>query len=289
MKTFTALMLVGLAASANAQSTFSDEDGYAWGGNIGWVHFNTDRPNPGDGVRVTDAHLSGYAWSANIGWINFGDGTPANNLRYANTDSNDHGVNQDGAGNLSGLAWAPNIGWINFGWADTANANRPRFNLYNGEFTGYAWSANCGWINLGSGLLRTESIAIVDSDGDGISDSWELEKAGNVTTLTGKGDADGDGLKDKAEYIMDSNPLVPNDGLRILSVAHNPVMHLSMVEWTSSPTRVYAIHVNTNLAQNVWSNLGSLPGSTMPSTAAQVFSIPPSAFYRIEAKLPLAP
>ncbi|EEF59580.1 hypothetical protein [Pedosphaera parvula] len=289
MKTFTALLTLALAASANAQSTVAEDESYAWGTNLGWINFRADRPNLGDGVRVADTCLGGYVWSPNIGWINFGDGTPANNLRYANTDSSDYGVNQDGAGNLSGLAWSPNIGWINFGWANTANPNRPRFDLYSGEFSGYAWSANCGWINLGSGLLRTESIAITDSDGDGISDSWELEKAGNLTTLTAEGDADGDGLKDKAEYIMDSNPLVPNEGLRILSVAHNVATHLSLVEWTSRPTRTYALHQNTDLAANFWNDLGTRPGSSAASTTAQVFSYQPSAFYRIEAKLPLTP
>ncbi len=40
----------------------------------------------------------------------------------------------------------------------------------------------------------------VDSDADGLPDGWEMETAGNLTTLSGSGDADSDGMTDLAEY-----------------------------------------------------------------------------------------
>lgn len=157
-----------LATGAIAQSTFTSADArFAWDANCGWIDFRGARPGPGDGVRVTSTHLSGYGWSANTGWINFGDGSPLDAIRYSNTTGIDCGVNHDGAGNLSGLAWSANLGWINFSWAVAGDTNRPRFDISSGSFSGYAWGANAGWINLGTGMLRTDSIDVIDSDADG--------------------------------------------------------------------------------------------------------------------------
>jgi hypothetical protein len=289
MRRLLILLSCSLAMTLHAQSTISEDDRYAWAHNLGWVDLRSDRPSPGDGVRVTDAQLSGYAWSATVGWIHFGNGAPTNGLKYANLHSADYGVNHDGAGNLSGLAWAPNIGWINFGWAKVSNPDRPRFDLYSGHFAGYAWSANCGWINLGSGLLRTESIAISDSDHDGISDTWEQQQAGNLTDLTESGDADGDGISDRSEYVMDSNPLEPNEGVRIVGLSLIAARQWAQLEWTSRPTRVYQILESTNLATQVWTPIGTVAGAPAPTTLAEVFAAKDSAFYRVEAKLPLVP
>jgi hypothetical protein len=57
----------------------------------------------------------------------------------------------------------------------------------------------------------------VDSDSDDLADKWELEEAGNLTTLTSRSqDADGDGLTNDAEYAAYSKPTVADtdsDGL----------------------------------------------------------------------------
>lgn len=283
------LFLTAPATPVRGQSTIHATDKFAWGANTGWINFRPDSPNPGDGVRVTDTCLGGFAWSANTGWINLGNGAPANAIRYANTDGTDSGVNHDGAGNLSGLAWSANLGWINFGWAATNDVNRPRINLQTGAFLGYAWSPAAGWINLGTDLLRTETLAITDSDGDGISDAWERERAGNLPTLTANGDADADGVPDKSEYIADTNPLLPGDGLHIVSASHDAGLDESVIEWTSRPTRVYRLWESTNLTANTWSLAGTMPGAPGGVTAAQAYATNPAAFYRIEAKLPLTP
>lgn len=54
----------------------------------------------------------------------------------------------------------------------------------------------------------------VDDDNDGLPDAWEQSIAGGLTTLTGAGDADGDGLSDGAEYLhgrtAECDPLNPD-------------------------------------------------------------------------------
>ncbi len=56
-----------------------------------------------------------------------------------------------------------------------------------------------------------------DSDSDGLADKWELDEAGNLTTLTSRSqDADGDGLTNEQEYVAYAKPLVADtdgDGL----------------------------------------------------------------------------
>ena len=48
-----------------------------------------------------------------------------------------------------------------------------------------------------------------DSDADELADRWELEYAGNQTTLTSRSqDADGDDLSNEAEYAKGTNPLL---------------------------------------------------------------------------------
>jgi hypothetical protein len=292
-----AALLVGLSiirhppSTALAQaSNIGEGDQYAWSANAGWINFIPHRPNTGDGVRVSDSYLSGYAWSANVGWINFGDGTPANSVRYANTNSADFGVNHDGGGNLSGLAWSANTGWINFGLASSTNINRPRFDAVNGAFSGYAWSANLGWINLATGILKVDNLIIADSDGDGISDSWELGHTNSLPVLTASGDVDGDGITDKQEYILDTNPLVPNSPFAITRITSIPNLSYVEIEWPSSPARIYGLEYRTNLVADNWVFALNVPGAANTNaTTVPVTGTLPQVFMRLEAKLPLQP
>ena len=287
MKTASLITLLALAVAAHAQqSNLGVGDSYAWAANLGWLQLTPQRPAPGNGVVVTDTHLFGFAWSDSTGWINFGDGTPQNFVRYANTTGTDSGVNHDGAGNLSGLAWSANLGWINFGWAAPADANRPRFDLLTGNFTGYAWAPNAGWITLGTGLLKTDSMCITDTDADGISDSWEIENAEVIQVLTATGDYDGDGVSDRDEYYADTNPLEPSERLRITQFV--PGTTASTLTWTSRPTRHYRIFHSIDLDRWTASLLNNIaPDAGDTTTRSQPHVAGPRRFFRVQAVLPL--
>ena len=183
-----------------AATTINAVNRFAYGANLGWMDWRGDGAN---GAVIGAFVCSGNIYAANVGWIALGDGTPANGVRYANNAGADSGVNHDGAGNLSRLAWSANLGWINFGWAAPADANRPRFDLLSGEFAGLAWSSNAGWINLATGLLKTDSMCVPDSDADGISDKNETGNDGRYNPGEDSNplvqDTDGDGLKDGLE------------------------------------------------------------------------------------------
>jgi hypothetical protein len=274
-----------------AAGTISATNHYAWSAGSGWLDFRPEQPNPGDGFTFGEFSCGGWIWSPNIGWINCGGGTPADGVSYANTNHVDFGVNHYGTGDLYGLAWSPNTGWINFGWwtLTPGDTNRPHVNLATGQFSGYAWSANCGWINLGSGQLKTERMEIVDSDGDGISDAFEMGYAGNLTTMDATSDYDNDGQTDKAEYISGTDPLNPNSALRINRLGKLPDVNAVELEWASSPARVYDIEAKLSLTSTNWVYLETIPGASGSVTLQAIEMGVPQAFFRIKVRLPLQP
>ena len=50
----------------------------------------------------------------------------------------------------------------------------------------------------------------VDSDGDGIADSWEMTYFGNLTTANSSTDTDGDGYSDLNEFLNNTDPKIRN-------------------------------------------------------------------------------
>ena len=287
-----AFYLLQPAPRATAASTVNPTNRHAWSANSGWINFRPERPNAGDGFKFGEFSCGGYLWSPNLGWINCGDGSPADGVSYANNDHTDFGVNHYGTGDLYGLAWAANVGWINFGWwtLDPTNSSRPHVNLATGEFSGYAWSANCGWINLGTGQLKTDRMDITDTDGDGISDVFEIGYTGSLTNMTASSDTDHDGQTDKSEYIALTNPLSTNSPLHITRISKLTNVNSVELEWASSPARVYDLDARLNVTDTNWIYLGTVPGGASASTTAQAIEAgPPHAFFRVGVKLPLQP
>jgi hypothetical protein len=67
-----------------------------------------------------------------------------------------------------------------------------------------------------SAVTLEEVAEARDSDGDGLSDPWEVESFGDITSQTGTGDPDGDGLNNLGEFEAKSDPNKPDtdkDGL----------------------------------------------------------------------------
>jgi len=283
--------LLLFAFLASAASTISSTGHYAWDVNTGWIDFRAERPSAGDGFHFGEFACSGYVWSPNIGWINCGDGSPADGTSYANNDEVDFGVNHFGTGDLYGLAWAPNVGWINFGWwvLTPTNAVKPHVDLVTGKFSGYAWSANCGWINLGTSQLKTDRMEIVDTDGDGISDVFEIGYSGSLTNMTVSSDTDGDGISDKIEYIFGTNPISKSNALKITRMNKLAGVNAVEMEWTSSPARVYDIEAKLQLTDTNWVYLDTVPGITGATTAQAIEAGAPRAFFRVGVKIPLQP
>jgi hypothetical protein len=302
MKSFLFPRLAGLscawlllaAPAGRASSTIDTAAHHAWSANTGWIDF---RPDSDRGFRFGEFSCAGWLWSPNTGWIDCGDGTPANGINYGNSSNTDYGVNHYGTGDLYGMAWSPNTGWINFGWAtlEPGNANRPRVDLVTGEFAGLAWSANCGWISLAG--VTTNSMAIPDSDGDGISDAFEMAYAGNLKVLGADHDQDNDGFSDLDEYVSMTNPFDPGNFFKVTKVEPASADgSATKLTWTSAPNRRYLVEHTTDLGvADPWhlSPLDPAAGFTADAgeftTRTTLDTAAPRRFFRVTAVIPLQP
>ena len=282
---------------ADAATTIHSTNAYAYGANIGWINFRGDGTN---GVSITDHFCHGYAYSANVGWISLGTGTPINGYAYANNSSTDYGVNlidfsNDGTtweAKLRGFAYGANIGWIHF-----ETLGNPRINLATGRLHGHAYAANIGWIALdGTNVnVETTSMAVPDTDGDGISDSWEMFHAQNLTALDDTLDRDGDGVSDLSEFLADTDPDDGSDFLEITDYSLAEQIggtgpYYTMLQWTSQLTRKYTIEANEDLG-TLWGDMltGIVPTSGATTSRTIIDSDATRRFYQIHASLPLTP
>jgi hypothetical protein len=284
MKTSLCAILTIAVCVARAATTIDPANQFAYGANLGWVDWRGDTAN---GAVIGDYVCSGYVYSANVGWINLGSGSPTNGIRYQNLSANDCGVNQDGLGNLRGYAYGANIGWINF-----ENTGAPKVDLVTGNLSGYAYSANCGWISLSNvaAHVRTATIfAGADTDGDGLPDAWELTYTNSLPAFTATGDADGDGMSNLAEYLAGTDPNNAADNLRITSFQRGLLATPTRLDmqWTSQPTRQYAIQYCTDLTPNIWTDFAVLPA--LGTSSANWLDATDQRFYRIRAFRPLTP
>ncbi|HYG21363.1 MAG TPA: hypothetical protein VEH04_01185 [Verrucomicrobiae bacterium] len=291
MKLIQAFLAILCAISSGAAATtINSAEKYAYGANIGWLNAQGDVVN---GAVVGEYVCSGYVWGANVGWIHLGGGTPANGIRYQNNSATDFGVNHDGLGNLRGYAYGANIGWINF-----EESGAPKVDLTTGVLTGQIYSANCGWISLSNkvALVRTDIIQPgADSDGDGITDAWELSYTNSLTAFTATSDADGDGIPDQGEHVADTHPLDPGDLLRITSylALFGAGTETNTLAWKSKESRNYQIDYRTNLSLGTpWVDATALfaPDPGMNTTRSLVLTPSLSErYFRVEAVKPLSP
>ena len=288
----TFLTMLATLAAGRAVTTVDPVNKLAYGANFGWGDWRGDTNN---GAVIGEFVCSGYIYAANVGWIHLGNNAPANGVRYQNNSATDYGVNHDGAGNLSGFAYGANIGWITFTNGTAAGplpaADRPQVDLFSGRLSGYVYSANCGWISLSNafGFVQTDTIPTgADSDGDGIPDAWELSYTNTLTAFNGSSDADGDGMSDANEYLADTSPTDASDYLRITQITHgSSTPTYTTLQWTSKPSRFYAIQNRAALEAGSFADLVVFPFAGVGNAGFDDFG--ETKFYRIRAFRPLAP
>lgn len=246
---------------------------HVWAENAGWL----DAAPTDGGVTIhfdgSQGYLSGLAWGENIGWVKMGSdsGGP-----YGNTGVADWGVNLASSGGLNGFAWGENVGWIAFSPA----YGGVTIDLATGVWSGHAWGENIGWLQFGSASpdYGVRSLAF-DTQAHGTPNWWL-----NHYATTEDFDA-GDGVPAWQKYVMDTNPNVAGDYLRITALTNTPSRRTVVFAPTSS-RRHYTLQYREDLIGSVWSNVPGqvdLPGSGTVQ-ALQDVSFRQQKFYRVEVK-----
>jgi uncharacterized lipoprotein YddW (UPF0748 family) len=134
-----------------------------------------------------------------------------------------------------------------------------------------------------------------DRDGDYLPDSWELRWFPALTNATSELDSDFDGLNDREEYILGSDPQHPNPGLTLTSSHIGTRVQLAFpAEPASGPgyadaERHYRLETRVSLGSGeVWqpvSGLGDRVVSSPETVTVQTPVAETNSFYRVRVWL----
>ena len=126
----------------------------------------------------------------------------------------------------------------------------------------------------------TATPALIDTDGDGIPDAWEIIQGLNPLNAADAAlDADGDGQTNLAEYLAGTDPRAANGAFRIeqISAASNTLT----LTFTARADRTYTVQYSDTLAANGWLKLTDIPASAERAVSVNTTMSTPRRFYRI--------
>ncbi|HUF61167.1 MAG TPA: thrombospondin type 3 repeat-containing protein [Verrucomicrobiales bacterium] len=103
-----------------------------------------------------------------------------------------------------------------------------------------------------------------DRDGDGLTDSEELE----LGTDPDNSDTDGDGISDGVEVAAGSDPLDPASRFQITRIALSGGVNVEL-EWTSAEGILYAVEGSATQEADAWQVIDTVPAAG-PSTSVSV-------------------
>ena len=126
-------------------------------------------------------------------------------------------------------------------------------------------------------------MGVIDSDMDGMPDSWELFYFGHPTNAVAGTDEDGDGHDNLSEYIAGTLPWDVTSVFAMESMLQtNGTLNII---WSSSTNRTYSVEHSSNLLSNDWTVVWSNLPATVPTNELILNTLINQAFYRIDVEL----
>jgi hypothetical protein len=139
-------------------------------------------------------------------------------------------------------------------------------------------------------LVKAAPGAILDSDGDGLPDYWEVLNGLDPNNPDGSegadSDLDGDGLSAILEFLADFNPNDPTDG-HLLTPVIAPLGNTWRLQFPVIPNRVYQVEASDGLAG--WEDLGeslTVPAANPLHLWTDPAPVAGKRFYRVRIELP---
>ena len=110
----------------------------------------------------------------------------------------------------------------------------------------------------------------VDSDLDGIDDTWETTNFGNLTDANATSNWDGDSQSDLAEYLSGTMPKDAADYLHITAITYDAATTSGTVTAQTVSGKTYQLQASDDLS--AWTNQGAAVPATSASTAFPITS-----------------
>ena len=128
------------------------------------------------------------------------------------------------------------------------------------------------------------SVAIPDSDQDGMPDSWEVEYFGNLQR-DGAQDANGNGMTDAEEYLWGTNPTELGGKKPVPSLTNQAVGF--SITFPTVIGRTYQVQFRNHLFEGAWQALGAPVSGNGNSQTVSDSQVPSGGrrFYRIEVRI----
>lgn len=260
---------VGCHMQLIAQTTFSNANTRV-GGHTFKIAWDNGTTNENDDVRVTEV-----CKTCHVGTYNTFD--------FGGEDYDRDGVIEGVQTEIKGLLdqislQLPPIGSTTVTFS-TNYTPAQRKAWWNYQFVKYDGSYGVHNPKYASTLLQLsldDLGAGIDNDNDGLLDSWELANFGDLTSQTGNGDKDGDGLSNRMEMQAGTNPNLQdtdNDGysdLAEMQGGSDPLVNTSGLD-TNLVTMIPAIELEyfpgtigvtqrfqaiSAMADEGWTNIG---------------------------------
>ncbi len=198
---------------------------------------------------------------------------------YANTTADNWGVDLAPDGRLIGYAWGENVGWINF----EQTHGQPAINPANGEVSGHAWGENIGWISFRGASPDYGMRTLAFNTQPKGTPNWWLVNHGVDEDY----DA-GDNVPAWRKFVMDTDPNLAGDYLRIVSISIAPSGEAEVVFTPASTRRYYTLNKTDDLTDpDAWGDVAgqiNIPGTGAEQTLRDA-EAGTRAFYRIRGEV----
>jgi subtilisin family serine protease len=138
-------------------------------------------------------------------------------------------------------------------------------------------------LTAGGTLNFAGNYTFLDVNHNGISDAWEMNNFGSVSTnRTQFTDSDGDGMPDYAEFIAGTDPTNAASVFKFLSTTLQ-TNGIVKFQWSAIPGRIYQVEGSANLV--TWTPLTDwLQASGSPMSYAGTNSNSGSQFFRVQVR-----